>query len=84
MLCVPVVMRAASSAEMEALSSVDGVRLRVSSSRKRLDQVADARVQRNHSPGRHKAMVMVPSVKRKIYGSTKSTEVYMLFFNIIY
>lgn len=63
--CVPVGMRAASSPETEALSSVDSMWLRVSSSRKRLDQVADARVQRNHSPGRHKTLVMVPSVKRR-------------------
>lgn len=64
MLRVAVVMRAASSAETEALGSVDGMRLCISSSRKRLDQVADARVQRNHSPGGHQTLIMVPLANR--------------------
>lgn len=64
MLRVAVVMRAASSAETEALGSVDGMRLCISSGRKRLDQVADARVQRNHSPGGHQTLIMVPPANR--------------------
>lgn len=84
MLRVAVVMRAASSAETEALGSVDRMRQCISSSRKRLDQVADARVQRNHSPGGHQTLVMVPPTNRgkspqKNNNDQKHQSVYVIY-----
>lgn len=52
LLRVAVVMPAAPSPVTEVLGSVDGMRLRIlTSGVQGLNQVADAGVQRNHSPG---------------------------------
>lgn len=51
MLLVAMVMHTPTLGQMETLGSEDGMPLCARGDRKRLYQVADARVQRNQSPG---------------------------------